>query len=539
MKFLISIIVLLSTCLSVYSQDAGIDYDSIRVYRETFYPKLTRQDSTFCLDRLQKDIDRVLSNKYIKRSEVGVAVYSLDQDKFYYKKNIDKTFTPASVTKLFTTFTAFAQLGAEYKLLTEVFTDGVIKDSVLNGNLYLIGRGDPLLSVIDMEILADEICLLGIKKVYGDVIADGSFFDDDYDRYSYSNDKDEVVRQPYISGLSIEGNYATVLVKAGTTIGSEVDVQLIPPSDYFATDVSAKVRGWGRGEAKTETDSTVLQQNESLRYGDAMVASNMDNSAVRINISSPKGDERQLFNISGWLYPNRTYSSKYRITRPDLAAAGTLKNRLLAGGTDVYGKVKSEKVLNTAKYRKLKFLAEFKRDLREVIVRTNKKSDNYLAESLFKLTGAEAGAQENTADSAREIKRRIMTDLDIPFENCRINDGSGLSRRNLLTPHAVIELLKRGAMLDFAKSFDKSLAIAGVDGTLERRFRKTAAYNNLRGKTGTLRNVSALSGYVTTLDGERLAFSIFFNGYSHSTYDAAENAIGKLLAEFFYYSVSN
>lgn len=508
-------------------------YDSLKIYRETFYPNLTRTDSINSLNELTNEIDRILNNRYVRSSKVGAAVFSIDQNRYYYKKNLDLPLTPASVTKLFTTFTALYQLGSEYKISTEIYTDGEIIDSVLHGNLYMIGRGDPVLSVADIEILSDDICRLGIKHVFGDIIADGSFFDDRYDRFDYSEDDDEVAPVAYISGLSIERNYATVLVKAGNRRGMAVDLQVIPPSDYFQLDNKAKV-AYVESSYK---ESQIAEDNIANRFGDMALSNNFNNdSRIRIYVNNATEETCQKFNIRGRISRNRTYSRRYKILNPELAAVGTFKNRLESGGTIVYGSIKNQKILNTDKYYELRFLTEYKRELKPIIEETNKSSDNYLAESLFKLVGAEAGHQIETAEGSRDYKRRIMTDLEIPFDNCKINDGSGLSRRNLVTPEAVIELLLRARNLNFSHVFENSLSVAGKDGTLEGRMVNTNANHNLRAKTGTLRNVSALAGYVETLDGELLAFAFLFNGYAVSTYKSVENELGKALSDFFYHN---
>jgi D-alanyl-D-alanine carboxypeptidase/D-alanyl-D-alanine-endopeptidase (penicillin-binding protein 4) len=111
-----------------------------------------------------------------------------------------------------------------------------------------------------------------------------------------------------------------------------------------------------------------------------------------------------------------------------------------------------------------------------------------------------------------------------------------LSRRNLLSPLSLIKILEYIHKQDYSDKFFKSLAVAGEDGTLRKRMRNTAAEDILIGKTGTLRNVSALSGITTSLDGEKLAYAFIFNGNSVSKYKDIENDLGELISQFFYFN---
>jgi D-alanyl-D-alanine carboxypeptidase/D-alanyl-D-alanine-endopeptidase (penicillin-binding protein 4) len=99
----------------------------------------------------------------------------------------------------------------------------------------------------------------------------------------------------------------------------------------------------------------------------------------------------------------------------------------------------------------------------------------------------------------------------LPVDEVRFEEGSGLSRNNLATANATTALLKTMATHPEAKAFADSLPVAGVDGSLRRRMKGTAAEGNVRAKTGSLRYANSLSGYVTTAAGERLAFAVMIN----------------------------
>ncbi|MFP4527685.1 MAG: D-alanyl-D-alanine carboxypeptidase/D-alanyl-D-alanine-endopeptidase [Candidatus Kapaibacterium sp.] len=499
----------------------------------------TPADSARVISNFAKEIELALDDKYISASETGLAIYSLDARRFYYQKNIDKALTPASTTKLITSFTAFARLGKDFRLRTRVYTDAfTIGDSVLRGNLYLVGRGNAMLGVSDIEYLADQLGRYGIRRIEGDICADDTYFDSITDRKDYSGDADHVVVLPPVTALGIERNIATVLVNSGARAGDYVDVQLIPDSDMFSRWITAKVRGYGKSYLDNEGDLQFgsVENNQVRRAGDEEYIASAAAARRTVRVSSKLLESgKQHFTVRGYLYPNKTVSYRYHILEPALAAAGTLRNRLESGGIAVTGETRIKPLAEADSGRYLTLLAEFSRPMLDMIYELNKESDNFLAEHLFKIIGAEVGKSPKTSDDTRITTIRTLDSLGVPFKGCLVNDGSGLSRRNLLTVHTLIEILKKSEKMRFGLEFDSTLALAGIDGTLEKRMGGTMAESNLHAKTGTLRNVSALAGYVRTRDGERLCFAFLFRGRYVSHYKDVEDKLGAIMSQFFYY----
>jgi D-alanyl-D-alanine carboxypeptidase/D-alanyl-D-alanine-endopeptidase (penicillin-binding protein 4) len=465
---------------------------------------LSSNDSLKAIKLLSSRIDHILGDKGLRGAEIGIAIRSMDADKTLYAKNPSQLLTPASTTKLFSTFAAFYTLGNGYNVPTSVYTDVEnVENGVVNGNLYLVGGGDPLLTTADIEQLAEQVRNLGIKKVTGSIYGDASYFDDVTDRYKYSGDKDEVQSVSPISALSLNRNEVTIVITSGATAGERVRVQTIPVSDAFTFVVNATVKGGRKARS-----------NVSVRQSTA-------------------ANGKQTFTISGTLPPRKTVSYNYIVSNPALVAAGVLYSRLESSGIKIAGKPD----VRPAPASKSHVLTAFYRPLGDIAAYVNKHSDNFGAEHIFKMVGGTVHEEnKNTAVAARQLMKSSFTKCDIPFQNCTLNDGSGLSRRNLVSPVALVTLLEQAWKLPFGQTFVNSFAVAGVDGTLRRRMKGTRAEGNLIAKTGTLRNVSALAGYVTTLDGEQLAFSLIFNGNSVGVYKQAENAIGALLADFSYLS---
>ncbi|MBL0320940.1 MAG: D-alanyl-D-alanine carboxypeptidase [Ignavibacteria bacterium] len=145
-----------------------------------------------------------------------------------YERNSRQNLTPASTTKLFST-AAYYQLNGQNAIVsTEVKTDGVLEaDGTLRGNLYLIGHGDALLSVNDLEFLADKVRALGIKRITGNIVGDGYAFDGQSNRAVYSGDYEDVQPLPPIVALSVNKGTVAVFASAGKT--GRVNVQRYRP----------------------------------------------------------------------------------------------------------------------------------------------------------------------------------------------------------------------------------------------------------------------------------------------------------------------
>ncbi len=469
---------------------------------------ITEEDSVRSIKSLGNELKKILASGDLKNTDFGVVVYSLDNKKIIYSKNASRQLTPASLTKLFTSVAALASLGPEFNVTTSVYFDSILADGVIDGDLYLKGRGDCFLRGEDIEMLAKQIAAKGIKEIKGNIFADGSYFDDITSRQKYAGDADVVQSTPPITALAIERNMLNVIVNPGARENFPIDIKLIPESDFFVKNIKARTFGAARGRKTQEKPGIIVSIGE------------LTNSSRAVN-------------ISGTVKIGETFDKQFDIDEPGLVAAGSLRYYLRLMGITVTGGIGEKKFTGS---EKTGLLAEFKRPLTEILTVMNKESDNYLAETVFKIIGAHYGKYENTAKSARERIAFVLDSIGIPMKDCILNDGSGLSRRNVATLASIIQLLEVADNFKRGKKFDSLLAVSGIDGTLKNRFDRTLAENNLVGKTGTLRNVSGLAGYVHTLDGEKLAFAFLFNGNSIGGYKKAENRLGKALSQFFYFN---
>lgn len=500
-----------------------------------------------------------------------MVVASLKRNVILYDRNGSMPLTPASTTKLFSTSSVFRLLGENGALATEVKTDGSIDaNGTLNGDVYLVGHGDAMLSVNDLEELADKVRQLGIHRITGNVYGDGSFFDNVTQRAIYSGDLETVQGMPPVTALGVNNNTVTVLVQGASN--GKTFVQTIPASDAFVIGRAAalpppvvkkpaprrgakkpvvKTPPMARPKARTKRSiapkkmltrrkhAALLWSIDEQRYGDAPPEPPARNRRARKGRGRSRGGSRvsvsstslangaQQFVVRGTPGAHRSFAKYYVMTDPITAAAGTFSVRLRAGGVEVdgtYGKKAASTRCST--------ITTFQRPFVDFASVVNKRSDNYYAEHCFKIVGGLSNNNANTAARAKRAVLEVLDSLRVPHDGCVFNDGSGLSRRNKVSALTEMRLLQAISQQKWADAFKQTLSIASVDGTLRRRMSGTPAAGNVRAKTGTLRNTSALAGYVTTLDGEQLVFSFISNGPNVGLYKATENLAAITLASF-------
>lgn len=452
-------------------------------------------DSARAYSQLRARLDALFTSKTYRSGQVSAVVHSLDRRVNIYERSADLALAPASTTKLFSTGALYSLHRGNGAIETDVVTDAVIRDDgTVLGDVWLVGRGDALLSVNDLEALADEVRRAGIQRITGNVYADDTFFDDNVDRASYSGDGEVVQATGAIRALVTNKGSVTVVVNGAPN--GRTTAQCVPGSDGFEIVIVSPPKG-------------------RRRRG-------------RVSITtSRRADGVQVFTVTGWPGANRSVTKVFQMTSPAVATAGVFARRLQAGGVDVDGTVGAQQAP-----RRSRRIAAFRRSIEDFCSVVNKRSDNFLAEHVFKMVGALCGDHTTTPTTAKRVMLTSLDTLKVSRTGCVFNDGSGLSRRNRVSARTETELLRAIYRMPWATSFKNTLPIAGVDGTLRGRMHGTAAVGNVRAKTGTLRNVSALAGYVTTADGERLAFAFVSNGPNVHGYKGTENLAAIALAEF-------
>ncbi len=474
----------------------------------SYHPHVLSKSSS--ISRLQNELDLVFSDPSIAHAQYGVAIKSLANGEIIYFHNARKAFVPASNLKLLTAAVALLDLGPQYQFHTDLYTDGKLgQNGVWDGDLVLAGTGDPTLgsglqtnnSTAVFESFADSLKKKGIKKISGRIIGDDNYFDDEPLGAGWAWDYQSDCYAAQISALSFNGNCLSLVITPADS-GQTATITTVPPTDYV--QITNNLTTIDEGNTKINVHR-VRMQNKVICNGHIARSDNNIRAAVTVE--------------------NPTQFSVF-----------VLKEVLARSGITVTGDAVDIDELNDYQYCR-KTAAMIARQesppLQQIITTMLKKSKNLYAELLLRAVGKNNFGVGNAAAGAIALCQ-ALTEMGIDTTQISLMDGSGLSRKDFVTPMSIITLLTFMHRHPFAKIFYDSLPIAGVDGTLEKRMIGTAAAGNVHAKTGTLDFVKALSGYVTSKDGEEFAFSILINNYtvSHSIANRIQDTVCERLANF-------
>lgn len=440
---------------------------------------------------LKAQLDPLFADSLFPPANVGVKIVSLTQGRDLYALNERMLFNPASNQKLFTSAAALTLLGKDATFPTVVSADTARK------RIIITGGADPLLSTADLDSIA-RMCATSLPAGTGwDVGVNVRLFDSLYWGAGWTWDEEPSDYGMFLSPLMLNLNTVTVTVTPGLTAGAPPFVSVDPPSAY------------------TPVQNTAVTTSDSVSRALRVTRNWMERSnTIQVSGAMNLRERRRQEILSVW--------------RPELYA-GTVFSELLGK----YGVATSGRVVLDSSGAPGAVLFSFEHRIDTVLTFMNKVSDNLTAETMLKVIAARKVGVPGSAENGARCVNQFLATAGIDTNGIVIADGSGLSRYDLTSPATTIKLLKRM----FADSVNfplyyHTLPIAGVDGTIGRRMRGTLAAGNLRAKTGTLSGVTALSGYVRTLDGEWLAFSIMMQHYPGSSreYRAVQDAIGAILA---------
>lgn len=472
------------------------------------------------VEELQTKIRDVLNRPALLRAQVGIKVASLDTGKVLFEENADKFYMPASNMKAYTVAAALDRLTPDYHFVTKAIAPKP-QNRVVKGNLTIEGSGDPTFAaslnsgdyVKAINDFAANIAASGVKRVEGDIIGDESFFAGSPIGFAWEADDLQSYYGAPVSALTINDNAIDVFIKPGMKAGDPCIITTGPPMPLLQ----------------------IVNKTVTVRSG------------IPRNIDVTRKLGQNILEVWGVM----PVDDKQGITRsvsidnPALAFIFLLRSALAQKGVIITGRsltTKNDDAMDaliqktrtdpkwfdnqTAQPVRTDMPAEIVRiesaSLSEIAAKTMKPSQNLYTELILRTLGEKAGtnpqttndifkARTSSAEKGLEVVKQFLREAGIPEGSIEQYDGSGLSRHNLITASATVQLYTYMSRHRFAQAFRDSLPIAGVDGTLRTRMRGTPAAGNARAKTGTINQVSALSGYVTTAAGERLVFSILVN----------------------------
>ncbi|MCX6150220.1 MAG: D-alanyl-D-alanine carboxypeptidase/D-alanyl-D-alanine-endopeptidase [Ignavibacteriales bacterium] len=456
------------------------------VYSQTFpnYGKFNQSR----VQEFWQQIDDIFNDPNFNSASWGVVIKSLETGEYLYKRNEDKLFMPASNLKLFTTSAGLMLLGKYYHFITNLYINGTLDGSILQGDLIIQGFGDPTIGgrFSDGDVYkvynqwADSLLSLGIDEIKGNLIGDDNTFDDnglgsgwawDYESYWYSAPT---------GAISFNDNCVDIIVKP-TKSGLPAEITIVPDTRYVT--IINKV------------NTTNLNTNSD------------------IDVYREKGTN--IITVFGKIAENsEEKKTSATVNNPTQYSMVVLKEVLQRKGIKVSGYAADldEEITNLDYNGLVKLFTYYSPSLEEIIKITNKNSRNFYAEQILKAIGYEKNGYGSIENGVKEIKK-LSRDFGINPENFIMVDGSGLSRLNLVTPRQIVDLLSFIYRNEIFPVFLESLPIAGIDGTLARRLRKSKAENNVKAKTGYIDGVRSLSGYVNTADKEAVTFTMIVNNY--------------------------
>ncbi|HKW64207.1 MAG TPA: D-alanyl-D-alanine carboxypeptidase/D-alanyl-D-alanine-endopeptidase [Candidatus Acidoferrum sp.] len=461
--------------------------------------------------------DALLGTGPTGKGEWGLLIADAETGETLYQQSADRYFVPASNMKLFTTALALTKLGPDYRFHTTLETSGTISNGVLVGNVALLGRGDPNLSNRKFPYnlkeefdgppgkvlaeLADGLVAKGVKEISGDVIGDDSYFP--RERYPSGWEIDDMVWEygAAISSIVVDDNTVTLTLTPGDQPGSPVQASMSPATPDF------------------------LVQNDVITSA----------PEVKPDLTLTREPGASLVVIKGTM-PAKSAPRKLvlAVEEPAQHAAAVLKRLLEDRGIRVDGIARARH--ETAKTREdPTVLAEHVSvPLSDAVKLINKISQNLHTEMLLRTVARQSGTWA-TDDDLMKAPQDFYASAGIDPDDVIQADASGLSRHDLVTPRAIVALLKFAQMQPWFQTYYNSLPVAGVDGTLEDRMKDTTAAGHIHAKTGSVAHVRTLSGFADTASGRRLIFSFLSNndaGKNHEAADALTGLCVAMLEEF-------
>jgi D-alanyl-D-alanine carboxypeptidase/D-alanyl-D-alanine-endopeptidase (penicillin-binding protein 4) len=512
------------------------------------------------LEVLRARIADVLARPELAPARFTIKVASLDTGAVIFEEDAGKLMMPASNMKLYTISAALDRLGPDFRFVTSIYADAKPDDKGrIKGDLVVYGRGDPSFATRfagngdyfkGINELAARVVAAGVKKIDGNLIGDESYFTGPALGYGWEWDDLQWYYGAPISALTINDNCVDIFVRPGEREGAAGIVTAGPAFTGFPTIFGGAVDD--QSARRTDAPLAVVNRTVTAPRGtkrEITIERPLGQNYVEVGGTIPVGD-------AGW-------TDSITTARPALMFASMLRAALERQGVQIKGRTQTmdarQRELMKSPFDATKFIEIARREsppFSEIAARTLKPSQNLYTELILRALGKQSppsvsptltDAAQATAQPTPTPDRRTSAQLGsavvIQFlreagvrdvEHLSLMDGSGLARQDLISAESTVSLLTYMSRHRYAQVFRDALPIAGVDGTLRGRMKGTPAAGNLRAKTGTLANVSSVSGYVTTAAGERLVFSMMVNHYTDERVPRTNlmDQIAVLLASF-------
>ena len=441
------------------------------------------------VEKLKDQLYLQISEPELETAFIGIMVQSVETGEILFRHNANKMMMPASNEKIPTSAAALIKFGPDFQYETKLYTTGSIIDSVLNGDLVVVGSGDPTIgyrlcgkddSCSFLKSWATALKNVGINEINGNLVGVDDIFDDDAIGYGWTMNNLSYSYAAQIGGLMLHENFVRVSLIADS-LTKKIKIKTLPKYDFV--NITCKV---------------IITENKKDDTG--------------ISIQRIEGTNDVI--ISGKLLLGDVYRRNISIHNPTLYFLRGLRYELEQSEIAVIGnEVDSDDLADSLKIDEMRLIhTHNSQPFSEVIKILMKESQNLYAESFIKLLGAHFGKEGSFVEGEKVLKQTLRR-LGLDKQSFAFSDGSGLCRYNYISPNHLVKIFRRMYYHPYGEIYRNSLPIAGVDGTIGYRMKGTAADSNVTAKTGTISNVRCLSGYVTTKDNEVLVFSTMINNF--------------------------
>lgn len=456
------------------------------------------------LRQLAADLRALTAADGVKRGAWGVLVYSLDRRQRLFELNPTTMLVPASVAKLVAAASAYESVGWDFRFDTTLWATGPIIDGTLEGDLVVVGSGDPSVESRGwgaMDEWVGALKDLGVGRITGRIVGDDDAVEDPRPALAWAWDDLGYPTGALFGALNAAENRMVVTISPGAQAGEPADLSVEPGAAHRPL-VNRTIT------SATGTPQQVWPEQRPAETA-LTIAGRMRAGAKPVRLGISAGNPTQWF-------------------------AGLLRHRLVQGGIVVDGQAVDVDDAQPPPVRDgaTRLFTHRSPALRDLIRPMLKDSVNVYGEALMRLNSGPGALPTN--DAALEGLAGRFAAWGVPPDAQQLVDGSGLSRRDAVSAEALLTVLQRMYDPTGTSPFMQALPIAGVDGSLGGRMRDTVAARNLRAKTGTMSNIRTLAGYVTTLDGEHLALVAMVNNFEGTGAQAvaALDAVAVRLASF-------
>jgi serine-type D-Ala-D-Ala carboxypeptidase/endopeptidase (penicillin-binding protein 4) len=435
-----------------------------------------RLPAAICPAAIDQTVQSVASRYHLERYHWGLYVQPLAGTAPLANYQGQRLFVPASTTKLLTTAATLRQLGSQYRLRTSIYQTAA---GVSQPGLTLVGRGDPTITIEQIKGLSAQLKSKGWQRInqlnIGAGYFRGSSANPDWEWGDLSTDYGVP-----ITSLILQQN-ALDLVISPQRAGQPT--RYVWRNRLAAMPWQIDNRGW--------TSPSGTADNLSVQ-------GLLGKPWLQINGQLPANGSSQTFSVA-MLDPIDTWRSQFQFS---LRQQGiTVDRTQLLSGEPPQGGVEVAAIESPT--------------LGELVTEINHNSNNLYAEVLLRTLGRahpnHATSNSDTADLGLAMVRQRLTEIGVSPDSYRQADGSGLSRKNLVAPIALVQTLIGMSKTPAGQLYRASLAVGGVSGTLANRFK--GSKNIIQGKTGSLTGVAAVAGYINPPQYQPLAFSIVVNNH--------------------------